>query len=168
MVAAVVGPVTVVSACNSIINPAVAVIGTDEHIARTCHDHMLLHTRHSSGCVGNIEIVGGDTSPLVFELTGSRGRLSISGQHPGGYQCAELSVTCASGEPQPAPEFPELSQSAVNVARLYRRLEMDIRNDTRHSADFADALRLTELLYAIEISSDERRAIAPQYGSESF
>ena len=168
MIAAVIGPVEEISACNSILNPQVSVIGTGEQIARTCCDHMLLHTRHTNGCVANIEIVGGDTSPLTFELTGTKGSLSIHGQHPGGYQCAELTVTCATGAPQPAPEFPSLSQSAVNVARLYQRLENDIRDNTRHSADFADAVRLTEVLYAIEISSDEGRAIAPEYGRESF
>jgi len=168
MVAAVVGAVEEVSACNSILNPGVKVIGSDDHVIRTCADHMLLHTRHASGCVANIEIVGGDTSPLTFELVGTGGSLSIHGQHPGGYQCAELTVTCSSGEPQPGPEFPGLSQSAVNVARVYQRLENDIRTGRRDSTDFTHALRLTELLHAIDISSDEGRAIAPDDGRETF
>ena len=168
MIAAVIGAVEEVSACNSILNPMVTVNGTGEQIARTCCDHMLLHTRHASGCVATIEIAGGDHSPLTFELIGTTGNLSINGQHPGGYQCAELTVTCSSGAPQPASEFPSLSQSAVNVARLYQRLEDDIRKGTRNSADFAHAVRLTELLHAIDISSDEGRAIAPDYGREAF
>ncbi len=168
MVAAVVGAVTEVSACNSILCPIVTVSGTDRTVARTCADHMMLHTRHDSGCVANIEIVGGDFTPLTFELVGTTGRLAIRGHHPGGYQCGELTVECTAGAPQPAPEFPTLSDAAVNVARLYRRFESDIRTGRRTVADFRDAVRLTELLQAIDIASDEGRAIAPEYGRAAF
>jgi len=160
MVAAVVGPIEEVGACNSILNATVTVNGSGEQITRTCWDHMLLHTRHASGCIANIEIAGGDTSPLTFELIGSAGKLTINGQNPGGYQCAELTVECDGGAPEPAAEFPTLSQSAVNVARIYRRLESDIRSGDRTVADFEDAVRLTELLHAIDIASDEGRVVA--------
>ena len=160
MVMAVVGDIVEVSATNSILNDTMQVMGTNETVKRTCEDHLMLHTRHNSGCVANIEIVGGDASPLVFELHGTTGKLAIHGSHPGGYQCAELTVECEGAAPQP-PKDLAISGQEVNVARVYQRLESDIRTGQRTTLDFETAVRLSELLHAIDISSDERRAVAP-------
>ena len=61
----------------------------------------------------------------------------------------------------------QVSGAAVNVARLYQRLADDIRNDTRESDDFEVAVRLTELLDAIDQSADQGRAIAPAHGAKT-
>lgn len=162
MAAAVIGAFVEVAACNTILQRQVEVAGTGEMVERTCADHILIHGRHPGGCVSNIEIVSGDTSPLSFELFGSAGKIEIIGHHPGGYQCGELTATGPAGtDPQPASYLPGLEGAAINVAELYRRFEQDIRTGNRTVADFDMAVKLHRLLDAIEVSSDEGRSVTP-------
>jgi predicted dehydrogenase len=159
MVAAVVGTFEEIGACASILRDRVELAGTGETVARTCADHLLIHARHPGGCVSSIEIAGGDASPLRFELRGTQGRLEITGDHPGGYQCAALSVTAPGARPDPVPAG--LQGAAINVAGLWRRFEQDIRSGERSVADFAMAAKLHRLIDAIETASDEGRNLTP-------
>jgi len=161
MAAAVVGSFREVGACNSILRNTVEIAGTGEIVERTCTDHMLIQGRHPGGCVSSIEIVGGEDLPLRFELRGTRGSLEITGHHPGGYQCAALTVVGPAGtDPQPA-DSSGLEGNPRNVAELWHRFENDIRSGTRSVADFAMAVKLHRLLDAIEVSSDEGRNVKP-------
>ena len=156
----VVGEFTSVSARNSILLDSVAIVGTDEVVQRTCADHMLITGKHASGCVSSVEILGGASIPLRFELRGSKGTLEITGDHPGGYQCAGLTVRCApEAEAQPLPSVPGLEDAPINVAQLWSQFESDIRNGTRTVPDFDRAVRLTRLLDAIETASDDGRTV---------
>lgn len=162
LVAAVIGSFVEVGACNTILQSQVQIAGTGEMVERTCADHIMIHGRHPGGCVSNIEIVSGDTSPFSFELFGSAGKIEITGHHPGGYQCAALTATGPTrNDPQPASELPGLEGAAINVAELYRRFEQDIRSGSRTVADFDMAVKLHHLLDAIEVSSDEGRSVTP-------
>ncbi|MGE3691489.1 MAG: Gfo/Idh/MocA family protein, partial [Novosphingobium sp.] len=126
MIEAVAGPYADLSARNTILTPQVEIAGSGERIARTCADHMLIHGRHASGCISNVEITGGANVPLVFELRGSEGTLTIAGHHPGGYQCGELTVHCSGeAEPQTPSSLAGLSGQAVNVAQLWAHFESD-------------------------------------------
>jgi predicted dehydrogenase len=161
MAATVVGTFLEVGACASILRREVEIAGTGEIVERTCADHLLIQGRHPDGCVSSIEIVGGEDMPLRFELRGTKGKLEITGHHPGGYQCARLTVA---GAPRVEPEsdgFPELEGNPINVAELWRRFEQDIRTGSRTVADFAVAVKLHRLLDAIELSSDEGRRMTP-------
>lgn len=159
-VEAVVGAFSEVSARNSILLDTVEIAGTGEKVQRTCADHMLITGRHENGCVSSVEIVGGQPIPLRFELRGTEGMLEINGHHPGGYQCGDLQVSCASAkEAQPAPAVPGLEGAPINVAQMWTQFESDIRNGTRSVPDFETAVRLTRLLDAIEASSSEKRTI---------
>lgn len=160
MIEAIVGAYSELSARNSILTPEVQIAGTEERVARTCADHMLVHGRHASGCVSNVEITGGANIPLVFELRGSKGTLTIEGHHPGGYQCGDLTVHCSvETEPQPALPLAGLSAQAINVGQLWAHFENDIRTGARTVPDFAAAVKLHALLDAIDQASDEGRTI---------
>ncbi|MBV1686153.1 Gfo/Idh/MocA family oxidoreductase [Novosphingobium sp. G106] len=162
MAAAVIGPFVEVGACNSILRDRVEIAGTGELVERTCADHLLIHGRHAGGCVSSIEIVSGDGMPLRFELQGTEGKLEITGRHPGGYQCAALTVTGPPGsEPQPSSDLQGLEGAAINVAELYRRFEQDIRSGNRTVADFDMAVKLHRLLDAIEVASGEGHNVRP-------
>lgn len=162
MVEAVAGTYGEAGAANSILQHEVEIAGTGELVKRTCADHMLIHGRHASGCVSNVEITSGQDMPLVFELRGSKGNLAIRGQHPGGYQCGDLQVvTSVEAEPQPASQLAGLDGTAINVGEVWRRFERDIRTGQRTVPDFGVALRLHRLLDAIEVASDEGRNVAP-------
>ena len=160
MIEAVVGEFTEVSARNSILRDSIEIAGTGETVTRTCADHMLITGLHDSGCVSNIEIIGGANIPLRFELRGSEGSLEIAGHHPGGYQCSHLEVTTKpAGEAQPALTVAGLEGNPVNVAELWVRFEQDIRSGQRTVPDFDVALRLTRLLDAIDAASDAGKTI---------
>jgi predicted dehydrogenase len=162
MVATVVGSFREVGACNSILRSKVEIAGTGEFVERTCADHMLIQGRHAGGCVSNIEIVGGEDLPLRFELRGTEGSLEITGHHPGGYQCAGLTVIGpGASDPQPV-DWSGLEGNPRNVAELWRRFENDIRSGSGSAADFGVAVQLHRLLDAIEASSDEGRTITPE------
>ncbi len=160
MIEAVVGAYAEVGACSSILVPEVEIAGSGERVQRTCADHMLIHGRHAGGCISNVEITGGADLPLVFELRGSKGTLSIAGHHPGGYQCGALTVqTSVAAEPQPRPPLSGLAGQAINVGQLWAHFESDIRDRTRTVPDFAAAVRLHALLDAIDRACDEGRTI---------
>ena len=160
MIEAVAGPLEHVSACNSILQDQVKIIGTDEVVKRSCADHMLILGRHAGGCVSSVEIIGGANIPLRFELRGSEGTLEIAGHHPGGYQCGHLTITTNPPSP-PQPDAPDagLEGNPFNVAQLWAQFEGDIRSGTRSVPDFAAAVRLTRLLDAIEQASDQGRDV---------
>jgi predicted dehydrogenase len=161
LAASVVGTFLQVGACASTLQRQVEIAGTGEIVERTCADHLLVQGRHPGGCVSNIEIVGGADMPLRFELRGTGGKIEITGHHPGGYQCAKLTVFGPAGvEPQSAG-LPELEGNPINVAALWRRFEQDIRTGNRTVADFAMAVKLHRLLDAIELSSEEGRNVTP-------
>ena len=108
----------------------------------------------SSGCVSSVEIVGGTEAPLVFELRGTDGTLTIRGAHPGGYQCGDLTVAVsADAPPQPATRLPGLAGAAINVGELHHRFAQDIRESRHTVPDFARAVALTRLLDAIDEAS---------------
>ncbi len=160
MIEKVVGAYEEVGACNSILTPEVQIAGTEERVARTCSDHMLIHGRHAGGCVSNVEITGGANVPLVFELRGSKGNLTIEGHHPGGYQCGDLTLRCSVvAEPQPPFPLQGLSAQAINVGQLWAHFEGDIRTGARTVPNFDVAVKLHALLDAIDNASNEGRTI---------
>ncbi len=154
-VEAVVGAYTDVTARNTILRDKVTIAGSDEQVERTCPDHMMILGTHESGCVSSVEIVGGQTEPLRFELRGTVGTLEIKGYHPGGYQCGHLTVTCSADSSAQQADLPGLSDAAQNVGQIYARLASDIRDGTRTVPEFDRAVRLANLLDTIDRSSDE-------------
>jgi predicted dehydrogenase len=160
MIEAVVGPYREVTAQSSISHAQVSIAGTDGFVERNCADAIVIKGVHDSGCVSMVEIAGGKTLPLRFELQGGAGTLEIRGYHPGGYQCSNLTVvTSVDVEPQPASLLSGLEGAAINVAELYRRLEADIHSGSRTVPDFDLAVKLTQLIDAIETSAAESRTV---------
>ncbi len=159
---AVVGRYADVQALASVIQDTMRVSGTDETVARTCADHLLVTGRHQNGCVSSLEVVGGVTDvPFRFELRGTRGTLAIVGGHPGGFQAGRLSVvTGESAAQQSESAAPSLNGPPANVSDLWALFETDIRTGARTVPDFDRAVRLTSLLDAIDASSDDGRRVA--------
>lgn len=153
---ALVGPYVEVDGRNSILRPRVRVQGTDETVARTCADHMLVLGRHESGCVSTLEVVGGMSErPALFEVVGEGGWLRVVGTKPGTYQIPRLALEASAPvEPAPAPVAPELAGPPANIAEVYARLAQDLARGARTLPDFEAAVRLTRLLDVIEAASD--------------
>lgn len=157
----VIGSFTEVTARASILLDTMTLMGTDETVERTCADHLLTFGKHDSGCISSLEVVGGVVDvPFQFELRGTKGSLSIIGGHPGGYQAGPLVVH--TNPPSPAQietVASSIGPQSVNVAELWARFVSDIRNGTYTVPDFDRAVRLTELLDAIDVSSDSGCAV---------
>jgi predicted dehydrogenase len=159
LIEALVGNYSEVDARNSILHKQVTVQGTDETVERTCADHMFVLGLHQSGCVSSLEIVGGSPErSSLFELQGEKGWLRLVGQTRGTAQIAPLAIEASVPvDPLPASVAPELAGPSANVAELYAALLADLRNGTRTTPDFVRAVRLTKLLDAIDVASDEGR-----------
>ena len=159
---AVIGAFTQVTARASILRDTMTLMGTGETVKRTCADHLLTFGKHDSGCISSLEVVGGVTDvPFQFELRGSKGSLSITGGHPGGYQAGTLTVTTNPPSPrQPEQVATGIGTQSVNVAELWARFASDIRSGTRTVPDFDRAVRLTRLLDAIDASSENGSTVS--------
>jgi predicted dehydrogenase len=158
---AVIGSFTEVSARASILLDEMTLMGADEKVARTCADHLLTFGKHESGCISSLEVVGGVSDvPFMFELRGTKGSLSITGGHPGGFQAGPLTVnTIPASAQQPAPVASVIGPQSVNVAELWTRFASDIRTDNRTVPDFDRAVCLTRLLDAIDASSETGKVV---------
>lgn len=158
---AMIGPYCDVSALNSIRIDKMRIKGTDDTVARTSPDHIIVIGRHEGDCPSVLEVLGGVADPaFLFEVRGEKGTLRIEGHFAGGYQASNLTVTASVPiPPQPEGAAPQLIGPPQNVSQLYARLEADIRNDSWTVPDFDRAVRLSRLLDAIDLSSDEGRRV---------
>jgi len=164
---AIAGAYTEVDARNSILHPTIRVQGTDATVERTCADHMLVLGRHATGCVSTLEVVGGSsTRPASFELEGETGWLRVYGTKPGTYQIPKLAIEASAPAAAPESIAPHLSGPPANLAEAYARFARDIASGERTVPDFADAVRLTRLLDAIDVAGDTglRQQIDPHAG----
>ena len=159
---AVIGDFIEVTSRASILLDTMVLMGSEETVERTCADHLLIFGKHESGCISSLEVVGGVTDvPFQFELRGTKGSLSITGGHPGGYQAGPLTVTTdPPSPPQPLPIATGISAQSINVAELWARFAGDIRSGTHTVPDFERAMRLTRLLDAIDASSENKSAVS--------
>lgn len=157
---AVVGPYAEVDARSGILHRTVRITGTDQTVERTCPDHLLVLGRHASGCLSSLEVIGGQMrAPFRMDLIASGGTLSVSAPRAdGGFQVTNLECqTSATSDPPPAPVSPALSGPPANVAETWARFADDIRAGQHTLPDFELALRLTQLLDAIETAAEEGR-----------
>jgi predicted dehydrogenase len=153
---AIVGAYAEVDARNSTLIDSVRIQGTDEVVQRTCADHMMVLGQHETGCVSNLEIIGGaGARPFQLELFGERGWLKITGGMPGGFQVGNLRLeTNISVEPVAELVAPELAMSAAGyVAEAYSRFAEQIRTGIIAVPDFAAASRLTLLIDTIGVAA---------------
>ena len=150
------GSFTEVDARCSTLMKSIRIQDSDECVARSSADHMLILGLHDSGCVSTLEVIGGEAArPFSLELIGDRGWLKITGGRPGGYQVGNLELH-TSGPDRPAPPLvlPELSHSPGGfLAEAYTRFATAIRTGNESVPDFAAAVRLTRLLACIDLAA---------------
>jgi len=144
-----VGEYSTITATSSIRYPKVEILESGEFVERTCADNIAISGTHSSRCVSELQIVGGEPPETSFqlELQGTRGQLQISSDHPGGFQVGNMTLLF-NGEKVPLryPVAGSLVGPPTNVAEMYCRFFVDIENDTQTIPGLDDAIRLTRLL----------------------
>ena len=139
------------------------VADTGETITRDSHDQVLVHGALESGAAFSIHYRGGMSrgTNLLWEINGTEGDIQVTGAQGHG-QIVQLSIHGANGDASeltplipPASAYEGWPDNSVarNVARIYALIAQDIREGTRTTPSFRDAVALHELVDAIEKSA---------------
>ncbi len=157
VMAALAGAFREVDARASILQPEVGILDSDEMFERTCADHLLVLGKHDSGCVSTLEVAGGQppSTPFELELSGSKGRINLFSNFPGGFQAGDITLTLNGEVVLVKSEASQLKGPPANVGELYKRFLGDIRSGSHTVPNFEDAVELTRLLDTIECASGE-------------
>ncbi|MNT39117.1 hypothetical protein D3C72_1753380 [compost metagenome] len=144
--------------------PEVTLIETGEVLKHTTADQVLVNGTFSNGAVLTVHIEAGKRSNhgIQLDLTGTQGDLKIWNTTSFGDQFN--TIEAAQGDSQPMhtltvpPRYnwlPEndLGGSQQELAHLYAAYANDVRDGTQVAPTMADALRMHELIDAIEISN---------------
>ena len=144
--------------------PEVMLIETGEVLKHTTADQVLVNGTFSNGAVLTVHIEAGKRSNhgIQLDLTGTQGDLKIWNTTSFGDQFN--TIEAAQGDSQPMhtltvpPRYnwlPEndLGGSQQELAHLYAAYANDVRDGTQVAPTMADALRMHELIDAIEISN---------------
>jgi predicted dehydrogenase len=141
----------------------VKITDTGEIRDKSVPDQIMVHGQLKSGAALSIHYRGGVSrgTNLLWEINGTEGDIQVTGEL-GHAQMIQLTIRGARGDEtemvtlMPDTEayegWPEFA-GARNVGRIYERLFHDIRNGTRTAPTFGDAVKLHELLDAIERSA---------------
>jgi predicted dehydrogenase len=140
-----------------------SVVGTDEVIEVTAPDNVLVNAHLENGILLSFAMLSSMSSGIRFEVHGEDGELVVTGPSSLHLSPVGLSLTGAKGTeaavPMPVPESYRPAPasvpdgSAVNVAGLYTKLAVAIRDDTQTDPNFETARSLYVILDAIDKAS---------------
>jgi len=141
----------------------VLVTDTGETRTATSEDQIMVNGVLESGAAFSAHYRGGMSrgTHFLWEINGTEGDIQVTAGFGHG-QMAQLSLFGARGEETrmqplavPAELYKGLPGEVIprNVRGIYALVAEDIRNNTRKAPGFRDALKLHELLDAIELSS---------------
>jgi predicted dehydrogenase len=163
----VLGEFADLSAVSDLRRPVIIIEGSGEQIVKTAPDQIAVIGILKSGATASVHIreaVAGGTG-FLWEINGTDGTLRITADAalP---EIFPLTVAGAQGRNEPAElavpmaltqKWPTLTglegAPAFNVARAYAAFAADIDNRTHTVPDFADGVRLHEVIAAIERSA---------------
>lgn len=165
---ALAGPYVEVDARCSTLRKQVRLSGTDEMVERTCADHVMVLGLHDSGCVSTLEVIGGVAKgEFTLVVEGEKGWIKLSGGDRGARPCDSQSgplilETSFAGIIDLPQTFPATTGAAINVSESYGRLVQDIASNSFTVPDFDTAVRLHDLIDAIDRASlSGRQKITP-------
>ena len=154
LVEAVLGPIIEVDARTEILWPAVKLTDTGEESLRETADHVAVLGKTRSGAMFTADIHGGvapEDTRSCFEIRGSEAWLSLTSDHPYGFQAGDLKLT--SNIPFPTPDEAAVSGgfrgAAINVGEVYARLVRDVHAGTHSTPGFQHALHNARLIEAV-------------------
>lgn len=146
--------------------PEIRAGGEAELRPRKTFDHLLVQGSFDGGAPFAMEVAGGrkrDT-PFWLEIQGEKGSLCLDGGAPRGLQSGRIGLL-ENGERVAVDEgeLAGLPDPAVNVAGVYAALRDDIRGGVIRVAGFSHAVKLSQLIENVFLSSDEGRWITREY-----
>jgi predicted dehydrogenase len=160
------GPIIEVDARTEILWPVVRLTDTGEESVRETADQVAVLGKTQSGAVFTADIHGGvapQDTRSSFEIRGSEGWLSLTSDHPYGFQAGDFKLT--SNIPFATPDETAVSGglmgAAINVGEVYAHLIRDLREGTYTTPGFDHALHNTRLIEAIRRAAErgERQKI---------
>jgi predicted dehydrogenase len=154
LVEAVLGPIVEVDARTEILWPTVKLTDTGEEPLRETADHADVLGKTHSGAVFTVDIDAGvaqENARFSFEIRGSEGWLSLTSNHPYGFQAGDLKLT--SNDAFEAPEQVAVCGgfmgAAINVGEVYAQLCRDIHAGSYDTPGFEHALHNARLIEAV-------------------
>jgi predicted dehydrogenase len=163
----VLGEFIELSAVSGLRRPSITIEETGEQIVKTAPDQIAVIGTFESGAIASVhvrEAVAGGTG-FLWEISGIEGTLRITAVEAQP-QIFPLTVAGARGRDMPAElavppastqRWPALTSlegaPAFNVGRAYAAFAADIDAGTHTVPDFTDAVRLHQLIDAIETSA---------------
>lgn len=159
VVEAVLGEIIEVDARTEILWPTVKLTDVGEESLRETPDHVDVLGKTHSGAVFTANISGGVAPEDVrfsFEIRGSEGWLSLSSNHPYGFQAGELALTSniSFATPAAAAVSGGFRGAAINVAEVYAHLVRDLHAGTYNTPGFDHALHNARLIEAVRRAAE--------------
>jgi predicted dehydrogenase len=153
-VEAILGPIIEVDARTEILWPVVKLTDTGEPSARETPDHVCILGKTRSGAVFTVDVSAGEATEdarFTFEIRGSEGWLSLTSDHPYGFQAGHVRLTSnvAFATPDEAAVSGGFMGAAINVGEMYVRLVRDLYAGTHSTPGFEHALHNARLIEAV-------------------
>ena len=97
-----------------------------------------------------------DNVRFSFELRGSDGWLSLTSNHPYGFQAGDLKLTSSItfDEPVPAAVPDSFMAASINVRKVYAQLVRDLHAGTYNTPGFEHALHNAQLIEAVRRAAE--------------
>ena len=126
---------------------------------RETADHVDVLGKTRSGAVFTADINAGVAPEDVrfsFEIRGSEGWLSLTSDHPYGFQAGDLKLTSnvAFETPEEAAVSGGLMGAAINVGEVYAHLVRDLHAGTYSTPGFEHALHNARLIEAVRRAAE--------------
>jgi len=159
LVEAILGPIIEVDARTEILWPTVKLADTGEESVRETPHHVGVLGKTDSGAVFTADISGGiapQDARFGFEIRGSEGWLSLTSDHPYGFQAGDLKLT--SNIPFTTPDEIAVSGgimgAAINVGEVYAHLVRDLHAGTYSAPSFAHALHNARIIESVRRAAE--------------
>jgi predicted dehydrogenase len=154
LVEAVLGPIVEVDARTETRWPIVKLTETGEESARETADYVGVVGKTRSGAAFTAEFDAGvqpENVRFSFDVRGSDGWLSLTSDHPYGFQAGDLNL--ASNIAFMTPDEPAVAGgfegAAINVGEIYIQLVRDLHEGTYNTPGFDHALHNARLIEAV-------------------
>jgi len=159
LVEAVLGPIVEVDARTEIRWPIVKLTETGEQSARETADYVGVVGKTRSGAAFTAEIEAGvppENVRFSLEVRGSDGWLSLTSDHPYGFQAGDLKLTSnvAFEPPDAAAVCGGMMGAAINVGEVYAQLVRDLHAGTYSTPGFEHALHNAQLIEAVRRAAE--------------
>jgi len=158
LVEAVLGPIVEVDARTETRWPLVKLTDTGVESVRATADYVGVLGKTRSGTPFTADIDAGVSRENIrfsFEVRGSMGWLSLTSNHPYGFQAGDLKLTSnvLFVEPDAAAVSGGTMETAINVGEVYAQLVRDLHEGTFRTPGFKHALHNARLIEAVKNSA---------------